>query len=226
MRFHKRPWINTATTALPKHPQRPITKPLQTFHQSFSSGNRDIAINAPPPPTQSWERSAKLVKNTTVSNKYLEHIRDVHDPSQHVKTIEDELRGTMGKALGKQGHKVMSEIQCMDKEKALYDALVARYLEQNSMSLKEGIIQHAQQYNEARKRAIKARWELLVHRQAVGFTVGNHDVVNKMFVIEEALPLEMPSSSPNEKEKEKEEKPKKEVFGNQLDWWQRIGRWK
>ena len=66
------------------------------------------------------ESGAKLVQNTTVENKYLEHIRDVHDPSQHLKTIEDELKGTIGKALGKQGQKILMYARLMDQEQKKY----------------------------------------------------------------------------------------------------------
>ena len=65
---------------------------------------------------KSWERSARAVKNTDKTNKYLEHIRQEHDPALHIKTLEDELRGTMGKALGKQGQKVLRNIEAMKRQ--------------------------------------------------------------------------------------------------------------
>ena len=166
--------------------------------------------------TTSWERSAKLVKNTNVTNQYLEHIRDTHDPSIHIKTMEDELRGSMGKALGKQGEKINIALHQMQLEYTNYTTTSSENNKRNA----------AIRYNEYRNQAIKARWELLVHRQAVGFIVGNHTHVTNTFPIPDALPI------PNT-EKEKQEdvvtqtnEPNQQTFGTQLDWWQQIGRWK
>ena len=89
-------------------------------------------------------------------------------------------------------------------------------------------IDFAHRYNDARERALKARWELLVHRQAVGFTVGNHAYVMNAFRIPDPLPVKLDDLKPNSENMKQSEKdiPKKEKFGDQLDWWQRIGRWK
>ena len=167
--------------------------------------------------TTSWERSAKLVKNTNVTNQYLEHIRDTHDPSIHIKTMEDELRGSMGKALGKQGEKINIALHQMQLEYTNYTTTSSENNKRNA----------AIRYNEYRNQAIKARWELLVHRQAVGFIVGNHTHVTNTFPIPDALPI------PNTEEEEKQEddvtqtnEPNQQTFGTQLDWWQQIGRWK
>jgi hypothetical protein len=84
----------------------------------------------------------------------------------------------------------------------------------------------AHRYNEARQRAIKARWELLVHRQAVGFTVGNHSYVYKTFHIHEALPVNFDEVNDTTSPDSSDSAPKKEKFGDQLDWWQKVGRWR
>jgi len=128
----------------------------------------------------SWQRSAKLVKKdptdatsteTTKHLHYLDTIRASHDPSLHIKTLEDELMGTMGAALGKQAEKIKYYLQQMEIQKNIYTTLVR---EQGSEHI---LIQEtAIRYNEFRKMAKQARWELLVHRQAVGFIVNNHNV--------------------------------------------------
>ena len=46
----------------------------------------------------------------------MESIRKIHDPSQHVKTIEDELKATIGEALGKQGQKILLAVQRVERE--------------------------------------------------------------------------------------------------------------
>eukprot|EP00977_Amphora_coffeiformis_P003712 scaffold715_cov164-Amphora_coffeaeformis.AAC.9 len=81
----------------------------------------------------------------------------------------------------------------------------------------------AKRYNEIRKQAIQARWELMVHRQAAGFIVNNHKYVMDHYPISEALPLSTSEAAERTSEPSKS-KPKKK-FGDQLDWWQKIGRW-
>ncbi len=164
-----------------------------------------------------------MVQNTTVENKYLEHIREVHDPSQHLKTIEDELKGTIGKALGKQAQKIQMYSKLMDEERQKYEEV----LQTETPDLQK-LNDHANTHNQWRKDCLQARWELIVHRQAVGFTVGNHKFVMEKFPIGDELPINEElldhngarSRHPNKNTS----KPKK--FTDQLDWWSRIGRWK
>jgi hypothetical protein len=101
----------------------------------------------------------------------MEHIRAVHDPSMHVKMIEDELKGTVGQALGKQGQKVLNFMYRIDQERKKYEEM----REQQAPASK--IIACAKEHNSFRKQGIHARWELLVHRQAVDSIVNNHKVI-------------------------------------------------
>jgi hypothetical protein len=133
-----------------------------------SSSSSPSSIKVPRTPLKSWENGASLVKNTNVENKYLEHIRDMHDPSLHVKTIEDELKGTIGMALGKQGNKILVALKCMAQEYSKYEALLEEGCDPSSRK----VVEVAKQYNEYRQQAHNNRWELIVHRQAVGFIVG------------------------------------------------------
>lgn len=193
--------------------------PLQhrsSIFASFSSASTSASSE------KTWERSAKLVKNTdATSNQYLDKIRsETVDPALQLKTIEDELCGAIGKALGKQGDKILNAIREMKDHELQYN----QFMSEESF---HEAIDFAHRYNDARERAIKARWELLVHRQAVGFTVGNHRYVHNAFRIPDPLPVELPNNERVQQMKQSEEaKPKKEKFGDQLDWWQRIGRWK
>lgn len=184
----------------------------------------------PSRPSKSWERGAKLVKNTDTSNQYLEHIRKTHDPALHQKTIEDELRGTMGKALGKQGEKILRFIKAMGQERKRYDELRADSRCSRSPDELERVVKR---YNDIRSEALKARWELLVHRQAVGFIVDNHNTVARTFPIGNQLRLEDEEDlSPNEENANgatavgTAEEQAQQQFGTQTDWWQRIGRWR
>ncbi len=192
------------------------------FHRvstaSLSSGS---GYSAKPPSAQlkSWESGARTVQNPKLENKYLEHIRDVHDPSQHLKTIEDELKGTIGKALGKQAQKIHMYAKLMDQERQKYEDLLA-----NASDDQHAINECAINHNNWRKDCLHARWELIVHRQAVGFTVGNHKYVQDNFPVGDELPVNEKGSGDSKKSTKKKKTTKQ--FTDQLDWWSRIGRWK
>ncbi|KAL7447110.1 hypothetical protein ACHAXM_011125 [Skeletonema potamos] len=198
------------------HPLHHIQPVFALFSSSSSPTSKE----------KTWERSAKLVKNSDIKNNpYLDKIRsETVDPALQIKTIEDELCGAIGKALGRQGEKILNAMREMNDHKL-------RYEESLSEELFHEAIDSANRHNEARERAIKARWELLVHRQAVGFTVENHSYVHNAFRIPDALSVELDELTPNN-ETMQEKTPsenvtfKKEKFGDQLDWWQRVGRWK
>ena len=182
-----------------------------------TTGRPIVTINMPSnQTTKSWERSAKLVKSD-VQNEYVDTIRKTHDPAMHLKTIEDELRGTMGKALGKQGEKILRFVRAMGQERQRYDELLEKV--DTPLASKE-VKNTVERYNELRKEAIKARWELLVHRQAVGFIVDNHNTVARHF------PIGPPLSIGDSDNENGEADSKKQTFGTQTDWWQRIGRWR
>jgi hypothetical protein len=105
-----------------------------------------------------YERSAIAVKNTDVTNPYLEAIRDTHDPSLHLKTIEDELKGTIGKALGKQADKIFHAVSRMKEEFQNYQELLVSHHTVDHPTVQAS----AEKYNSIRKEAIQYRWELMV----------------------------------------------------------------
>lgn len=155
---------------------------------------------------------------------------EVVDPALQIKTIEDELCGAIGKALGRQGEKVLLAIREMKDERAEW----MRHVDNQSH---EEALRSALRHNEARKRALKVRWELLVHRQAVGFTVDNHSVIHRTFPVGEALPtkieeimamvpLDDGGSIQTYSGQPSTVKQPEKVWGDQLSWWERIGRWK
>mmetsp|Transcript_23839 Transcript_23839/g.30029 ORF Transcript_23839/g.30029 Transcript_23839/m.30029 type:complete len:259 (+) Transcript_23839:102-878(+) len=242
--------------------------PSSSSARFFSSSSFTVKVPSAAP-SSSWERGAKLVKNVDTSNKYLEHIRDVHDPSQHLKTLEDELRGTMGKALGKQGQKILLSLQRVEDERTKYVDLMfsnatenrdkTENIDENPVHNREGntnqnelfenvsfqsmpsmtkanLVRIIKAYNKHRKDAEKARWELTVHRQAVGFIVGNHKFVQQKFPIPEPLTLPydfdmslLNSDNITDQSSKTLNGGKEAVvrnFGTQLDWWEKIGRWR
>jgi len=198
---------------------------------SSSSPSTPPSIKGPSKHTKSWERAAGLVKNIDVTNKYLDHIRDTHDPAMHIKSLEDELRGTMGQALGKQGQKILRALRSMKEQLELYHKALEDDSDTTSLDAPH-VLELAQKYNFYRKQAKTARWELIVHRQAVGFIVNNHNVVSDTYPIGPALPETLEQVQALEQQNEGEnnmmtdEATQRKNITGQLDWWQKVGRWR
>ena len=212
-------------------------------------------------PRTVWERGARQVKDTTNADRtlgeiehssYMKRIRESHDPTLHLKTLEDELKSTIGQALRKQADKILYEAAHMEREyesyvKILQDARRSASSDrdcspESSESIRIRPCQETrrrldevvEKYNGHRSRALQARWELIVHRQAAGFLVNNHNVVTQTFPIKNALPEpcwegESPESELASNGIEQEPSRHEESgtrIPDQLDWWQRIGRWR
>lgn len=96
----------------------------------------------------------------------METIRATHDPSLPIRTLEDELKSTIAHALGKQGAKIVTALQHMERTREEYENLLLLREQQCSQQNKTSIRECAKRHNEFRKQAMTARWELLVHRQA------------------------------------------------------------
>lgn len=185
-----------------------------------------------------WERMAVAVKYSEKesNNTYLNTIRATHDPTLELKTVEDELKGTIGKALGRQGHKILHAKQLMERELERYNSLILTHSSTNNANFHPDVINSARNYNEYRKQALQARWELTVQRQAAGFIVNNHNYVTEQYPINAALPV--PTKNKDEAgnaincmtsaniTSTSTEKDKKVRFTDQLQWWERVGRWR
>lgn len=193
------------------------------LYRSLQAEMMFSSTRGPSKPTKSWERSAKLVKDTDYHHSdYMEAIRATHDPSLHLKTIEDELMQTMGQALGKQGDKILHALRRMDDAYQEY----TKALEEDHCrkSAKKAV----EAYNEHRSSAVKARWELIVHRQAIGMIVNNHKFVTEKYPIPDEICLESLKVEDETRSTTTEvvrRKPENMDTG-QLDWWQRVGRWR
>lgn len=206
---------------------------------SFSSRNATTLLEPPSRSTTSWERSAQMVKKSVESKvnvgdhkEYMDRISSMHDPSMHVKTLEDEIRGSMGEALGKQSMKIQHYLSLMKQERDKYEKLTKTMenlpptqLDDMKRTLREIAIKH----NEFHDEAHKARWELIVHRQAVGFLVRNHEIVLEKYPIGGKIP-DLPKNCIDDQRSSNravdENKSKSDIsLTAQLDWWQRIGRW-
>jgi hypothetical protein len=215
-----------------------------------------------------WERGALAVKNgnpqrvvadaketktaattpdPSSQSTYMDKIRATHDPAQHLKTIEDELLGTNGQALGRQGEKILRAVQQMDDEFRIYQELCATHSTTTTTTTSSTVLTHplvtdsALRYNRHRQDALKARWELTVHRQAVGFIVNNHRYVTEQYPIAGALPVVAHGTGSISSKSEmrsvvagdggsgtdlqsknadgNQQRPREKKFTDQLDWW-------
>ena len=118
-----------------------------------------------------------------------EEVRATHVPKRDVKNLEEEFRGTIGKSLGRQGHKILNAKQLMAKEIERYNTLLASLSSTDHTTLHKDIVSSARRYNSYRKQALQARWELIVQRQAAGFVVNNHNYMMEQYPIPPALPV-------------------------------------
>jgi hypothetical protein len=168
----------------------------------------------------------------------------------HLRKMEDEIKGAMGMALAKQAHKIERYKTLTQEQLEKYQRLKQRRVEEillfdlekddessaaerHQYDQKEIIemMDIAKACNGFREEAIQARWwQLIVHRQAVVFIVGNQKLVFQKFPIEDALPetlLLMVLDDDGKHESPMAQlSEKKQVLCDQLDWWQRIGLWK
>jgi uncharacterized membrane-anchored protein YhcB (DUF1043 family) len=145
--------------------------------------------------------------------------------------------GSIGSALGKQSGKIMNFTALMEKELEKYNDVLQQQHQQTANGT-DGTIgadtavlleEIAAKYNELREHALKSRWELTVHRQAAGFIVNNYQDVDKYHPIGAKLTVDKPvrvDDGVDGSTAEADEKPAEKKFGDQLDWWQEIGRWR
>ena len=226
----------------------------------FSSQSPDSSKNKTDDLRSSaWQRGARRVKEDVTApsrerelDPYYHRIRETHDPTLHLKTLEDELKSTIGQALRRQADKILQARAMMDRERESYADLcrtiqagknravepVQGNTADDSMDVRQAaelVRECAQRHNQYRAQALQARWELMVHRQAAGFLVNNHNVVYQTFPIGDALPVDGDSLGSSIRENatsavstaaRHHDETTETRIPDQLDWWQRIGRWR
>ena len=195
------------------------------------TGSRNMSSNTSTSSTTAWERTAVRCKDPKQhDNKYIQEIRTtVHDsPAMHLKSLQDELQSAVGQALGRQGAKVLRAIQVVHAIQAEYEQLLMKNHKHDPHNHAQLIQQCIERHDKARQAAIQVRWELKVHRQAAGFLVNNHAVVTETFPI--PGPIVRSDNGEDKHYKSETEKAseasRKQQYGDQLEWWQRVGRWK
>eukprot|EP00600_Ochromonadales_sp_CCMP1393_P005893 CAMPEP_0174963256 /NCGR_PEP_ID=MMETSP0004_2-20121128/5230_1 /TAXON_ID=420556 /ORGANISM="Ochromonas sp., Strain CCMP1393" /LENGTH=108 /DNA_ID=CAMNT_0016211863 /DNA_START=296 /DNA_END=619 /DNA_ORIENTATION=+ len=103
------------------------------------------------------------IQDDGADSVYLNRLRAVHDPEQHIESLEDELREEMAQALGRTGSKCDYLFYLMEKEGQKCEEVLM-----NCASVEQEKQQAVHAYNLAREEAIQARAELIIHRQSVG----------------------------------------------------------
>ena len=148
---------------------------------------REYVAKAPIVHQPSWRRLAETVKEDKMSNRLKEEIKRASiSQADHVAKIEEEIQEEMAKALGITGSK------CKYFFKVLEDANSrCEELENQDASFDERL-RAVQEYNQLREMAENARTELVIHRQAIGFSWRNQKLV------EEEFPLRSKRSRPTE----------------------------
>lgn len=74
----------------------------------------------------------------------------------------------------------------MIKSRIAFELAAEEYAETKDDAKRSGLREMALEFNDLRKKAEYARWQLLIHRQALGFIHKNH------VIVQEAYPLPKP----------------------------------
>jgi hypothetical protein len=146
-------------------------KSLRRF--SDMSKLHSYLAKAPSKAEPAWTRLANKLKNQEVPPHLADSVKNkVASVEDHVSHLEEELREEMAKALGKTGRTCVYLFSLLKAADAECDSADLT-LEQR----KEAI----ETYNEIRRSAEQARYELVIHRQAIGLTWRNQAIVEAEF---------------------------------------------
>mmetsp|Transcript_13471 Transcript_13471/g.43880 ORF Transcript_13471/g.43880 Transcript_13471/m.43880 type:complete len:138 (+) Transcript_13471:293-706(+) len=120
-----------------------------------------------------WRRLAEQLKDEGCDSLYLDRLSRSFDVQSHVEKLEEEIAEEMARALANTAAKANYQFAVLDhlKSKAL--------LSRDPSAVKD--------FNDQRDICIKARHELVIHRQALGFKTNNHRAVESHFPIPDKL---------------------------------------
>lgn len=124
------------------------------FHSRHRSKLTSLLLR-PPRGGPAWHRLAEQLRDEGCDSIYLDRLRSTYRKSER---LEDELAEEMARALSNTSAKVSYEFARLDM-----------------------LLQKGEDCREQRERCKKARYELIVHRQALGFKTNNHAEVEKHF---------------------------------------------
>lgn len=116
-----------------------------------------------------WPSLAKDAEALGIQSPHLDRLRQHLSMNYGTGSIEMELRQEAAAALGRAGAKL---------DAAILAARLAEHRYREAVGLAERQT-HAVEYATCRDRAHRARWELEVHREAIG--LNRHDVLDEMY---------------------------------------------
>lgn len=122
------------------------------------------------------EKQSNNVNNT--NNKHVEKLKQQFDPQTQLLKLEDELQEEMAFALSRTGQKMeyfyrllkIAENNTNNNEKS------------TTISFSEKL-KAINEFNNAIDAALKAREELIIHRQSLGFTWKNQSIIEEQYPI-------------------------------------------
>lgn len=115
-----------------------------------------------------WKKLAEELRDPTPRRTHIEQLRD-RLPGLGGNDLAAELLGEMASSLGKAERKINNALEEVARLGQTIDALEARGAQKHYVEIREKI----GAFNEARKRAEQAVWELRVQREALGFRRNN-----------------------------------------------------
>lgn len=135
-------------------------------------------------PVPAYTRLATKIQDTELETnfsnvKHLEQLRTVYNPLDALGKLEEEIAEEIASALGKTGGKCTVYFSMLRKIQLKYEALPAAHKDKGET---------ARLFNEVRALAREARRDLIIHRQAAGFTFQNHQIVETEFPLPPKLP--------------------------------------
>mmetsp|Transcript_974 Transcript_974/g.1553 ORF Transcript_974/g.1553 Transcript_974/m.1553 type:complete len:214 (+) Transcript_974:229-870(+) len=124
---------------------------------------------------------------------YLEGVKDAVDVESSLLSLQQEVQEEMAAALGRTGSQLTNAINVANEAHSEFRMVSDRYDrcvekgQEPGVELKTELLEYARNFNRLRKCAETARIDLIVHRQAVGFSFNNYKIVLDSFPLPEAI---------------------------------------
>ncbi len=123
-------------------------------------------------------KGVEEVAKDSAGSKHIDDIKKNVDLQDTIGKIEDELREEMAKSLGRTGIKMQFGMQRMNEAKLLLDKIFS-----DAKSTHEDKVNAVELFNKSRDFAYRTRIELIIHRQSIGLTWNNENIVETEFPI-------------------------------------------
>ena len=125
-----------------------------------------------------WERLACKIKDKNIDSKHSDNFKRVYNPEENLVKLQDEICEEMADSLARTGRKVNYYFNIMKKlddrcNQDLKDSKISMTVKrENIIALNSSIDEFEQ-----------IRDELIIHRQSLGFTWKNQEIVEQEFPI-------------------------------------------